>query len=138
MMNTPPNQDKADLIAQAKEIMQEVADFLAGDYSHLPEEEYNQLQQQMMAKQSMAMGALLQSMGYKEKKPTLMQSEDADVEDIKRRAGLSEQRIDDRSHNFQTMKKIVQIATNYMQHDNVSATTSAQNIIYLARQIEGE
>lgn len=76
-----------DLKQQATDIMREVDAFLQGDHSNMPVEEYSQLQQQMMAKQAMAMSALLQHMGFKEKKP-LMQSEDADIADIQRRAGL--------------------------------------------------
>jgi len=88
-MNTPIKQSATpDLVAQAKEIIQQVDDFLAGDHSHMPPEEYAKVQDRMLAKQSMAMGALLQSMGFGEKKPTLMQSEDKDIADIQRRAGL--------------------------------------------------
>ena len=119
--------------------MQEVADFLAGDHSHLSDEEYSQMQQQMMAKQSMAMGALLQSMGFEEKKPALMQSRDTDLEDLKRRAGLNEVRPGaTQAGNFQTMKKIVQLATNYMQNDNVDAKLTAKNIMFHANQVMGE
>jgi len=79
--------NNTDLKQQAEEITQQVDDFLKGDHSHLPVEEYARLQQQMLARQSMAMAALLQHMGFKHKKP-LMQSEDADIADIQRRAGL--------------------------------------------------
>jgi len=90
-MNTPRDESgKADLIAQAKEIIQQVDDFLAGDHSQMPPEEYAQEQERMMARQSMAMAALLQAMGFEEKKP-LMQSEDVDIADIKRRAGITEE-----------------------------------------------
>jgi len=90
-MNTPRDESgKADLIAQAKEIIQQVDDFLAGDHSQMPPEEYAQEQERMMARQSMAMAALLQAMGFEEKKP-LMQSEDVDIDDIKRRAGITEE-----------------------------------------------
>ena len=85
-MNTP-----TDLKQQAKDIIQQVDDFLKGDHSHLPVEEYARLQQQMLARQSMAMAALLQHMGFKEKKP-LMQSEDVEITDIKRRAGITERK----------------------------------------------
>ena len=67
--------------------MKEVDDSLKRDHSQMPAEEYSRQQQHMLAKQSMAMAALLQDMGFKEKKP-LMQSEDADIADIQRRAGL--------------------------------------------------
>jgi hypothetical protein len=88
-MNTPIDQSaKADLVAQAKEIIQQVDDFLAGDHSNMPPEEYAQEQQRMMARQSMAAATLLQAMGFKEKKKPLMQSEDVDIADIQRRAGL--------------------------------------------------
>jgi len=78
-----------DLKQQAQDIMQEVDDFLKGDHSHLPAEEYARQQQHMLAKQAMAMAALLQHMGFKQKKP-LMQSKDADIADIQRRAGITE------------------------------------------------
>jgi len=87
-MNTPiDTTDKSALVAQAKEIVQQVDDFLAGDHSQMPPEEYIREQERMLAKQSMAAAALLQAMGFKEKKQ-LMQSEDKDIADIQRRAGL--------------------------------------------------
>ena len=90
-MNTPIDQsDKASLVAQAKEIVQQVDGFLAGDHSDMSPEEYAQEQQRMMARQSMAAATLLQALGFKEKKKPLMQSEDVDVADIKRRAGITE------------------------------------------------
>jgi hypothetical protein len=85
-MDTP-----TDLKQQAQDIMREVDAFLKGDHSNLPVEEYSHLQQQMMAKQAMAMSALLQHMGFEEKKP-LMQSEDVDIADIRRRAGITERK----------------------------------------------
>jgi len=132
-MNTPT--DKADLIAQAKNIMQEVNDFLTGDHSHLPPEEFDRLQNQMMAKQSMAMSALLQSMGFEEKRDTLLQSKDSDVEDIKRRAGLSEMQSHDPTQDFQIMKKIVQLATTFMQDERSDPEIASRMIIALANRL---
>ncbi len=142
-MNTPTDQHDAgaaDLKAQAKEIMQEVADFLAGDHSHMSPQEYSDLQQQMMAKQSMAMGALLQSMGFEEKKTTLMQSEDIDVTDIKRRAGLIEDRPSAlQANNFKMMQTIEKMAAGFVQNqaqDSRVATFIAKQIIGMARKIK--
>ena len=132
-MNTPT--DKADLVAQAKDIMQEVNDFLTGDHSDLSPEEFDRLQQQMMAKQSMAMAALLQSMGYKEKRDTLLQSKDAEVEDIKRRAGLTEMQSRDPAEAFTIMKKIVQIATTFMQDERSDPQVASRMIIALANKL---
>lgn len=118
-----------DLKQQAQDIMQEVDAFLKGDHSHLSAEEFARQQEHMMAKQSMAMAALLQHMGFKHKKP-LMQSED--MADLKRRAGITEA---SNNRTFDQMKKIVQLAHNYMQNDKVDGLLTAKNIVYLAQQI---
>ena len=134
-MNTPLDPQTVDLRAQAKDIMQEVAGFLAADHSGMPEEEYQQLQRQMMAKQSMAMAALLQSMGYEEKRDTLLQSKDSEVEDIKRRAGLTEMQSKDSSRDFMIMKQIVQLATRFMQDERSDPEIAARMIVSYASKL---
>ncbi len=116
--------------------MREVDDFLKGDHSHMPPDEYAQEQKRMMARQSMAMAALLQAVGFEEKKP-LMQSED--MVDLKRRAGITE---DYQDYTTEFMK-IVDLAQGYMytaqqswpERQNASSVGTAVDIKRIAEQI---
>ena len=134
-MNTPA--DKANLISQAKGIMDQTDEFLTGDHSDVPEEEYIEMQKRVMHQQSMAMAALLKAMGFKEKEQ-LMQSEDADVEDIKRRAGLSEhygKPNRKQAHDFYIMKQVNQLATQFMQDERSDPEIAARMLISYAKQL---
>jgi len=134
----------ADLAAQGRAVAQEVEEFINGDHSGLSPDEFNQIQTRLLAKQKFAIDAMAAAMSTNSglngpQRSTLMQSEDADITEIRRLAGLNEMKpTRNQAGNFQTMKKIVQLATNYMQNDTADAELTAKNIIFLAQQIEKE
>ena len=135
----------ADLAAQGRAVAQAVEEFINGDHSGLSRDEFNQMQTRLLAKQKFVIDAMVAAMNPKTnasidpQRSTLMQSEDADITEIKRLAGLNEVRpTQNQAGNFQTMKKIVQLATNFMQNHTADAELTAKNIIFLAQQIEKE
>ena len=122
----------AKLAQQGRALAKEIDAFLNGDNSHMSEEEYHKTQQILFAKQQHAIEALASAMGMNQQPTTLMQSED--ITDLRRLAGITEN-VD--RHNFDQMKKIVQLAQNYMQNDHADATMTAKNIIFLAQRVKG-
>ena len=77
-----------ELAQQGRALAKEIEEFLNGDNSHMSDEEYSKTQQMLFAKQQHAIEALATALGVGKKPTTLMQSEDADIADIQRRAGL--------------------------------------------------
>jgi hypothetical protein len=129
----------AELARQGRELTKEIDDFLHGDNSHMSREEYEKTQQMLMAKQQNAIEAFISAFGMSSDMSsnapttTLMQSED--IINLKRLAGITEAND---NHNFDTMKKIVQLATNFMQNNKANATMTAKNIMFLADRIKDE
>lgn len=83
----------AALAAEGRAVAQEVNDFINGDHSHMSAEEYRNMQRKLFAKQQHTIEALSAAMGMGKEQPTkLMQSEDADVADIRRLAGITERK----------------------------------------------
>ena len=122
----------AKLAQQGRALAKEIEEFLNGDNSHMSQEEYYKTQKILFAKQQHAIEALASAMGMNQQPTTLMQSED--ITDLRRLAGITEN-VD--RHNFDQMKKIVQLAQNYMQNDHADATMTAKNIIFIAQRIKG-
>ena len=121
-----------ELAQQGRALAKEIEEFLNGDNSHMSEEEYQKTQKILFYKQQHAIEALASAMGMNQQPTTLMQSED--ITDLRRLAGITEN-VD--RHNFDQMKKIVQLAQNYMQNDHADATMTAKNIIFIAQRIKG-
>lgn len=129
----------AKLAQQGRALAKEIEEFLNGDNSHMSDEEYGKTQEMLFTKQQHAIEALATALGMgKEQPTTLMQSEDADVENIKRLAGIVAERRDEQSHNYKTMRNIVSQAQHYMMNDKTSATEVAKHIMMLAARIEDE
>ena len=88
----------ADLAAQGRAVAQEVEEFINGDHSGLSPDEFNQMQTRLLAKQKFAIDAMAAAMNPKTnanidpQRSTLMKSEDADITEIKRRAGIIERK----------------------------------------------
>jgi hypothetical protein len=129
----------AELARQGRELTKEINDFLHGDNSHMSPEEYEKTQQMLMAKQQNAIEAFISAFGMSSDMSsnapttTLMQSED--INTLKRLAGITEE---NQQHNFETMKKIVHLATTFMQNQKTSAIITAKNIMFLANRIKDE
>ncbi len=125
----------AELARQGRELSQEINDFLNSDTSHMSPEEHEKTQRMLLAKQQNAIEAFIAAFGMSSNAPTttLMQSEDKDIDNIKRLAGITEANND---HNFDTMKKISQLAQNYMQNTKASSELTAKQIIFLAQRIK--
>jgi hypothetical protein len=81
----------AGLAKQTRAVAAEVDAFLNGDHSHMSEEEHRRMQDILLAKQQDAIQALVAAMGMRQEQP-LMQSEDVDIADIRRRAGITERK----------------------------------------------
>jgi hypothetical protein len=122
----------AELAQQGRALAKEIDEFLNGDNSHMSEEEYHKTQKILFYKQQHAIEALASAMGMNQQPTTLMQSED--MTNLKRLAGITE---NVERHNYDQMKKIVQLATNYMQNESADATMTAKNIIFLAQRVKG-
>jgi len=126
----------AELARQGREVAKEVDAFLNSDTSQMSKEEFDRTQQLLLAKQQNTIEAFAAAFGMnKTPTSTLMQSEDKDINDLKRLAGITEA---SENHNFDTMKKISQLAQNYMQNHKASSALTARNIIFLAQRIKDD